>query len=63
MEREVIADFCYQTGPLTQLKKVRQTFTQHTKGKTIIKGGVQIPIYTILLPTLTKIYFIDGPKD
>ena len=23
LEREVIADFCYQTGPLTQLKEVR----------------------------------------
>ena len=31
--REVIADFCYQTGPLTQLKEVRKTFTKHSMGK------------------------------
>ena len=55
MEREVIADFCYQTGPLTQLKrlkdlykKVRKTFTKHTKGENIIKGHVQIPVYKTL---------------
>ena len=45
MEREVIADFCYQTGPLTQLKKVRWTFTKHRMGGTIIRGGVQNPVY------------------
>ena len=40
----VIADFCCQTGPLTQLKRLgdlKQTYM----GKDITKGGVQIPIY------------------
>ena len=45
MGREVIADFCYQTGPLTQLKEVRLTSTKNNMGRTIIRGGVQIPVY------------------
>ena len=44
-EREVTADFCYQTGPLTQLKEVKQTLTKHSMGITIIRGGVHIPVY------------------
>ena len=37
MDREVIADFCYQTGPLTQLKRLKD-LKQHTWGKTLQKG-------------------------